>query len=139
MNSGPMIRAEDLRKRYGDRVALDGVSFTVNAGEIVGLLGPNGAGKTTTLSILSGVIDPDSGRAAIATHDLAADPRMARRSLVLVPQSLALYPTLTALENLMFWGRIQGMAQSDALSPAPTLLDGVRLAHRAAPEGTEFL
>ncbi len=72
-----MIRAEDLRKRYGDRVALDGVSFTVNAGEIVGLLGPNGAGKTTTLSILSGVIAPDSGRASIATHDLATDPRAA--------------------------------------------------------------
>ena len=60
MNSAPMIRAEDLRKRYGHRDALDGVSFAVNAGEIVGLLGPNGAGKTTTLSILSGVIDPDS-------------------------------------------------------------------------------
>ena len=105
-----MIRAEDLRKRYGDRTALDGVSFSVNAGEIVGLLGPNGAGKTTTLSILSGVIDPDSGRASIATHSLATEPRVARRSLGLVPQSLALYPTLTALENLMFWGRIQGMA-----------------------------
>jgi ABC-2 type transport system ATP-binding protein len=66
MNSGPTISAENLHKRYGQRVALDGVSFTVNAGEIVGLLGPNGAGKTTTLSILSGVIAPDSGRALIA-------------------------------------------------------------------------
>ena len=133
-----MIRAEDLRKRYGDRVALDGISFTVNAGEIVGLLGPNGAGKTTTLSILSGVIAPDSGRASIATHDLATDPRMARRSLGLVPQSLALYPTLTALENLMFWGRIQGMASSDALSHARTLLDEVGLADRADDEVAEF-
>jgi ABC-2 type transport system ATP-binding protein len=133
-----MIRAEDLRKRYGDRVALDGVSFTVNAGEIVGLLGPNGAGKTTTLSILSGVIAPDSGRASIATHDLATDPRMARRSLGLVPQSLALYPTLTALENLMFWGRIQGMASSDALRHARTLLDEVGLADRADDEVAEF-
>jgi len=75
MNSGTMIRAEELRKSYGDRVALDGVSFTVNAGEVVGLLGPNGAGKTTTLSILSGVIAPDSGGASIANHDLATDPR----------------------------------------------------------------
>src|ERR1700722_15155162 len=138
MNSGPMIRAEDLRKNYGDRVALDGVSFTVNAGEIVGLLGPNGAGKTTTLSILSGVIAPDSGRASIATHDLATDPRMARRSLGLVPQSLALYPTLTALENLMFWGRIQGMASSDALSHARTFLTECGPADRAGAEGSQF-
>jgi ABC-2 type transport system ATP-binding protein len=138
MNSGPMIRAEDLRKRYGDRVALDGVSFTVNAGEIVGLLGPNGAGKTTTLSILSGVIAPDSGRALIATHDLATDPRVARRSLGLVPQSLALYPTLTALENLLFWGRIQGMASSDALSHARTLLIEVGLGDRANDAVDEF-
>jgi ABC-2 type transport system ATP-binding protein len=138
MNSGPMIRAEDLRKRYGDRVALDGVSFTVNAGEIVGLLGPNGAGKTTTLSILSGVIVPDSGRASIATHDLATDPRVARRSLGLVPQSLALYPTLTALENLLFWGRIQGMASSDALNHARTLLVEVGLGDRANDVVDEF-
>ena len=133
-----MIRAEDLRKRYGDRVALDGVSFLVNAGEIVGLLGPNGAGKTTTLSILSGVIAPDSGRASIATHDLATEPRVARRSLGLVPQSLALYPTLTALENLMFWGRIQGMASGDALSHARTLLEEVGLGDRANDEVDEF-
>jgi len=138
MNSGPMIRAEDLRKRYGDRVALDGVSFTVNAGEVVGLLGPNGAGKTTALSILSGVIAPDSGRASIAKHDLATDPRLARRSLGLVPQSLALYPTLTALENLLFWGRIQGMASSDALTHARTLLDEVGLGDRADDEVNEF-
>ena len=133
-----MIRAEDLRKSYGERVALDGVSFVVNAGEIVGLLGPNGAGKTTTLSILSGVITPDSGGASIATHDLASEPRVARRSLGLVPQSLALYPTLTALENLMFWGRIQGMASSDALTHARTLLDEVGLGDRADDVVDEF-
>jgi ABC-2 type transport system ATP-binding protein len=138
MNSGPMIRAEDLRKSYNGRVALDGVSFLVNAGEIVGLLGPNGAGKTTTLSILSGVIAPDSGRASIATHDLATDPRVARRSLGLVPQSLALYPTLTALENLVFWGRIQGMASSDALNHARKLLAEVGLDDRANDEVEEF-
>ncbi len=133
-----MIRAEDLRKSYGDRTALDGVSFSVNAGEIVGLLGPNGAGKTTTLSILSGVIDPDSGRASIATHSLATEPRVARRSLGLVPQSLALYPTLTALENLMFWGRIQGMAARDALKRARELLEEVGLDDRADDQVEEF-
>jgi linearmycin/streptolysin S transport system ATP-binding protein len=126
-----MIRAEDLRKRYGSRVALDGVSLAVNAGEIVGLLGPNGAGKTTTLSILSGVIAPDSGRVVIGSHDLAAEPRLARRSLGLVPQSLALYPTLTALENLMFFGRMEGMASREAFSHARFLLEEVGLGDRA--------
>ncbi|MGH7926022.1 MAG: ABC transporter ATP-binding protein [Candidatus Binatus sp.] len=138
MNSGPTIRAEDLRKHYGDRVALDGVSFAVNAGEIVGLLGPNGAGKTTTLSILSGVIAPDSGYASIAGHDLAAEPRRARKSLGLVPQSLALYPTLTALENLLFWGRIQGMVSRDALDRARGLLGEVGLDDRAHDIVNEF-
>ena len=133
-----MIRAEDLRKRYGRRVALDGVSFTVNAGEIVGLLGPNGAGKTTTLSILSGVIAPDSGRASIGSYDLAAEPRLARHSLGLVPQSLALYPTLTALENLVFFGRIEGMARRDALSHARSLLEEVGLGDRADDVVNEF-
>jgi ABC-2 type transport system ATP-binding protein len=138
MNSVPMIEAEDLRKRYGQRLALDGVSFSVHSGEIVGLLGPNGAGKTTTLSILSGVIVPDSGRASIASHDLAADPRIARRCLGLVPQSLALYPTLTALENLMFWGRIQGMASSDAMKRARGLLEEVGLDDRANDAVEDF-
>jgi ABC-2 type transport system ATP-binding protein len=131
MNSGPMIRAEELRKNYGERLALDGVSFTVNPGEIVGLLGPNGAGKTTTLSILSGVIAPDSGHALIAGYDLADAPRQSRHSLGLVPQSLALYPTLTALENLMFFGRMQGMAARDALKRARGLLEEVGLDDRA--------
>jgi len=133
-----MICAEDLRKRYGRRVALDGVSLVVNAGEIVGLLGPNGAGKTTTISILSGVIAPDSGRAAIAAYDLATAPRLARRRLGLVPQSLALYPTLTALENLLFFGRMQGMAARDALSHARILLEEVGLADRADDVVREF-
>ena len=133
-----MIRAEELRKRYGHRVALDGVSFAVNAGEIVGMLGPNGAGKTTTLSILSGVIAPDSGRASIAAHDLATEPSLARRSLGLVPQSLALYPTLTALENLMFFGRMEGMSSRDALNRARSLLEQVGLDDRADDVVDEF-
>jgi ABC-2 type transport system ATP-binding protein len=133
-----MIRADDLRKRYGNRVALDGVSFAVNACEIVGLLGPNGAGKTTTLSILSGVIAPDSGHAAIAGHDLDTAPRLARNSLGLVPQSLALYPTLTAMENLMFFGRMEGMHSRDALPRARGLLDEVGLADRADDAVEDF-
>jgi ABC-2 type transport system ATP-binding protein len=138
MNSAPMIRANDLHKRYGHRDALDGVSFDVSPGEVVGLLGPNGAGKTTTLSILSGVIAPDSGRALIGSFDLASAPRQARHCLGLVPQSLALYPTLTALENLVFFGRIQGMASRDAFHRAHGLLEEVGLDDRANDVVNEF-
>ena len=137
-NSSPIIEAHDLRKRYGDRVAVDGVSISVNAGEIVGLLGPNGAGKTTTLSMLSGVIAPDSGRVAIAGHDLVSSPRLARNSLGLVPQSLALYPTLTALENLLFFGRMEGMSSRDALNRAQGLLEEVGLTDRIGDLVGEF-
>ena len=130
-NGGPIIQAQDLRKRYGDRVAVDGVSITVNEGEIVGLLGPNGAGKTTTLSMLSGVIAPDTGWVSIAGHDLAKSPRKARERLGLVPQSLALYPTLTAIENLMFFGRMEGLSSRDALHRATGLLEEVGLSDRS--------
>ena len=130
-NGGPIIQAQDLRKRYGDRDAVDGVSITVNEGEIVGLLGPNGAGKTTTLSMLSGVIAPDSGWVSIAGHDLATSPRKARERLGLVPQSLALYPTLTAIENLMFFGRMEGLSSRDALRRATGLLEEVGLSDRS--------
>src|SRR5712692_378564 len=137
-NSGPIIQAQDLRKRYGDRVAIDGVSISVNEGEIVVLLGPNGAGKTTTLSLLSGVIAPDSGRVSIAGQDLAASPRQARSRLGLVPQSMALYPTLTALENLLFFGRMQGLSSRDALSRARGLLEEVGLSDRSRDLVGEF-
>jgi ABC-2 type transport system ATP-binding protein len=129
-NPVPIIEAQDLHKRYNGRIAIDGVSISVHAGEVVGLLGPNGAGKTTTLSVLSGVIAPDSGRVSIAGYDLAASPRYARSSLGLVPQSLALYPRLTALENLLFFGRMEGLTSYDALNRARGLLEQVGLSDR---------
>jgi ABC-2 type transport system ATP-binding protein len=131
MENASAVAADGLRKRFGARIALDGVSLSVAAGEIVGLLGPNGAGKTTTLSILAGVIAPDSGRAEICGHDLVGAPAAARRRLGLVPQSLALYPTLTARENLEFFGRIEGLRTHEAHGRALRLLDEAGLADRA--------
>ena len=125
------IEAHSLRKRYGERVALDGVSLQVCAGEVVGLLGPNGAGKTTTLSILSGVIPPDGGEVRIGGVSLNGSSAEARGKLGLVPQSIALYPTLTARENLMFFGRMQGLNGTTASKRAEVLLDEVGLADRA--------
>ena len=125
------IEAQELRKTFGDRVALDGVSLTVQAGEVVGLLGPNGAGKTTTASILSGVIPADSGEVRIGGETMNGKSPQARRNLGLVPQSIALYPTLTARENLLFFGRMQGLRRDAAVKRAGELLEEVGLSDRA--------
>jgi ABC-2 type transport system ATP-binding protein len=131
MDGPPALEAVDLQKRYGDRVAVDGVAVSVNAGEIVGLLGPNGAGKTTTMSILAGTLESDSGSVRIAGHDLRLNPSRARRSLGFVPQSVAVYPTLTAFENLDFFGRIQGLKKADARGATAALLEEVGLPDRS--------
>lgn len=125
------VVAADLRKRYGTRVALDNLALSIDSGEVVGLLGPNGAGKTTTLSILAGVIRPDAGSVRIAGYDLEDEPVAARRSLGLAPQSLALYPSLTARENLAFFARMQGLTHAAAKSVARELLEQAGLADRA--------
>jgi len=129
--AGELISAEGLTKWYGSRAAVDGLALAARAGEIVGLLGPNGAGKTTTLSMLSGVIAPDAGTVKIGGFVVASDPIVARRKLGLVPQSIALYPTLTALENLHFFGQIQGLGARDAATCASKLLATVGLSDRA--------
>jgi ABC-2 type transport system ATP-binding protein len=131
MDGPPVLEAFDLRKHYGERVAVDGVAVSVNAGEIVGLLGPNGAGKTTTLSMLAGTLDSDSGTVRIAGHDLRLTPALARRRLGFVPQSVAVYPTLTAVENLDFFGRIQVLKMTDAREATAALLEEVGLTDRA--------
>src|SRR5947209_4995549 len=126
----PVVEAAGLHKRFGQRVALDGVALTVNAGEVVGLLGPNGAGKTTTLSIIAGTLAADAGSVRIAGHDLHESPALARRSLGVVPQSLALYPSLTAAENLNFFGRMHGLTKSQAHTATAALLAEAGLADR---------
>jgi ABC-2 type transport system ATP-binding protein len=104
-----MIEVTHLRKAYGSLVAVDGVSFTVATGETFGLLGPNGAGKTTTMHMLTGALAPDAGAISI---NGAGDPSMAaaRMQIGLAPQSLALYDSLTADENLSFFARLYGLS-----------------------------
>lgn len=131
MTSGqPVLEAVDIGKRYGSRVALDGVNLVVRAGEIVGLLGPNGAGKTTTLSILATVLRPDRG--CVLVHGKPPTSRALRAQLGLVPQSLALYPTLTTAQNLWHFARMQGLSRNDAPGACAAVLDEVGLRERAA-------
>ena len=104
----PMIRAEGLVKRYGELVAVDGASFSIARGEIVGFLGPNGAGKTTTMRMLVGALHPDHGSASIAGHDLASDPLEARRRVGYLPEHTPLYREMRVDRYLGFVATVRG-------------------------------
>lgn len=107
-----LLEVSHLRKSYGDNLAVDDLSFHVDEGEVFGLLGPNGAGKSTTMLMLSGLLKPDSGSISIDGRLFdPADGEM-RSLLGVVPQDLAIYTDLTALENLSFFGRLYGMGGS---------------------------
>ncbi len=97
-----MLLVDELRKYYRTALAVDGVSFSVADGEILGLLGPNGAGKTTILRSIAGIVQPTSGRIEVAGHDLAADERNAKRSLAFVPETPSPYEMLTVYEHIRF-------------------------------------
>ena len=125
------IAVDGLEKRYGERRALAAVSFTVAPGEIVALLGPNGAGKSTTLSILATTLTADAGSVTIAGHALPGDARAARRAIGYVPQREALYPPLTARENLRFFARMLELDSTRARSAATRVLELVALAGRS--------
>ncbi|MDH4143389.1 MAG: ABC transporter ATP-binding protein [Chloroflexota bacterium] len=103
----PLLECRDLHKRYGDRTAVDGISFTIAPGETYGLLGPNGAGKTTTISMLCGLLRRDGGDVTVAGRPVDVGATEAKAAIGYVPQDLAIYPDLTARENLRFFGRLQ--------------------------------
>ncbi|ADT99351.1 ATP-binding cassette domain-containing protein [Mycolicibacterium gilvum] len=117
------VVVEGIKKSFGAVTALRDVSFDVGRGEVLGLLGPNGAGKTTTVNILSTLIKPDSGRAMIAGHDVVTDPAGVRRALMLTGQHAALDDLLTGRENLLMFGRLQGLKKKVAKQRAQELLE----------------
>ncbi|BET65419.1 ABC transporter ATP-binding protein [Opitutales bacterium ASA1] len=127
----PLLDARGLCKRFGEVQAVDRVSFSVRPGEIYGLLGPNGAGKTTTISLVCGLLRPDTGSVAVCGADFAADPQAARRAMGVVPQELALYEELSGRENLEFWGRVAGLSARESRARAGELLETLALADRA--------
>ncbi len=125
-----LLIAVDVRKRYGTRRALDGVTLMVRPGEVLGLLGPNGAGKTTMLSILATILVPDSGSVSI-DGILTTAPAAQRPAVGLVPQSLALYPRLTVSQNVWHFARMQGLSRRDARAATALVLAEVGLLERA--------
>ncbi len=132
MSVEPVIGVRNLVKRYGELVAVDAVSFEVAKGEIFGLLGPNGAGKTTIISILSCITPPTSGSASVSGIDVVTDSLTARSRIGVVPQEIALYSTLSARDNLMFWGRMYGLRDRTLARRVDELLDVVQLSDRAS-------
>ena len=107
--SSPIIEVRDLAKYYGDFPAIDGISFTVNKGEILGFLGPNAAGKTTTMRILTGFMPPTSGSASIAGCDVVTNSLEARKHIGYLPETVPLYTEMTVEDYLDFLGAIRGM------------------------------
>ncbi len=126
-----ILEVENLQKKYGDFEAVKGIAFEVEEGEVFGLLGPNGAGKTQTISMITGVIPPTAGTARIAGHDIQTAGNEAKRLNGLVPQDLALYPTLSARANLDFFGRIYGLRGRELKERVEDVLRIVALTDRA--------
>ncbi len=126
-----ILIVEDLWKTYAQTDAVRGLTFEISKGEFFGLLGPNGAGKTTTIGLLSGLIEPTRGQISIAGVDLFSRPMEAKARIGLVPQSFALYPSLCARDNLVFFGRIYGLKGKHLKERMSRVLEIVELTDRA--------
>ena len=126
-----VLDVSGLVKRYGNLTAVDGVSFHIRAGETFGLLGPNGAGKTTIISMVAGLIPANAGTVSVAGRDMAPTETAAKRNIGLVPQDLAIYPDLTARENLKFFGRLQGLTGKELTRRCNEVLELIGLSDRA--------
>jgi len=127
----PILEVENLVKKYGDFYAVNGINFSVEEGEVFGLLGPNGAGKTQTISMLTGIIPPTEGTAHIAGYDILESMDKVKSINGLVPQELALYPTLSARANLNFFGRIYGLSGKELTERVEDVLAIVAMTERA--------
>ena len=134
----PVLWCKDLRKRFKERLAVDGVGFEVAPGETYGLLGPNGAGKTTTISMVCGLLRRDGGEVTVAGVSLDDDPGRVKAAIGYVPQDVALYPDLSGLENLRFWGRMYGLTGRDLERRVAGTLEVVGLTERAGDKVADY-
>ncbi|MCD6520581.1 MAG: ATP-binding cassette domain-containing protein [Anaerolineae bacterium] len=134
----PAIVVQDLHKRYGQVYAVRGISFTVYQGEIFSLLGPNGAGKTTTISMLSCLLSPTQGDAFVLGHSIIHEAQAVKRVIGVVPQDVALYPDLSAKENLLFWGRMYGLRGKNLRKRVDEILELIGLQERQKDRVAKF-
>ena len=125
------LQVSDVRYSYGKTRAVNGVSFSVAPGEVFGLLGPNGAGKTTTISMVAGLLRPESGQVLIFGEEASDRSGRARARMGVVPQDIALYEELSVRENLRFWGQIYGLSGSRLTQAVEDAMRDVGLTERA--------
>lgn len=133
-----VVRAQHLTHRFGARIAVDDVSLVIPAGQTYGLLGPNGAGKTTTISIIAGLLSANDGDVTICGERIDTRTPAPKRHIGLVPQELAIYPELSARENLNLFGRLQGMRGPRLRERIAEVLDLTGLSERAHGPTKEF-
>lgn len=133
-----VLKVQGLRRRYGEIEAVRGVSFAIHEGETYGLLGPNGAGKTTTISMVCGLLRRDAGEVTVDGQRIDTGVVAAKASIGVVPQDLAIYPDLTARENLDFFGRLYGLGGAMLRERAEACLELVGLADRARERTDRF-
>ena len=125
------IQVEGLTKRFGEVLAVDGISFSIRRGELFGFLGPNGAGKTTTINMLTGLARPDSGSIRVGGLDCTANPRAAQHLIGVVPDENNLYPELSGVDNLCFCAALYGIRRKQRQARAQELLESFGLAQAA--------
>ncbi len=128
-----IVEVKDLRKQYDPPkgvLAVDGVSFSIHEGEIFSLLGPNGAGKSTTISMLSCLLHPSGGDALVAGHSVITGAQAVKELIGVVPQDIALYPDMSARENLVFWGKMYGLAGAELQRRVDEVLELISLVDR---------
>jgi ABC-2 type transport system ATP-binding protein len=132
------LKVEHVTKRFGDRVAVDDLSLSVAAGETYGLLGPNGAGKTTAISLICGLLEPDAGAVEVEGDPVTVRSVQARRPIGYVPQEIAIYPDLSARENLRFFGKLYGLHGAELNRRMDDVLDVLGLTDRADERTEKF-
>ncbi len=133
-----VVSVHGLRKSFDEIDAVRGVSFAIEPGETYGLLGPNGAGKTTTISMIAGLLDADAGTIELSGEPMTTRSIAPKRHVGLVPQDLAIYPDLTARENLRFFGRLHGMEPRSLSDRVSEVLAVIGLTERADDRAAEF-
>ena len=136
--SDPVLICRGLRKRYGDRLAVDGVGLEIARGETYGLLGPNGAGKTTTISMICGLLTRNDGEVVVDGQSVDTGTTAAKAAIGYVPQDLAIYPDLSARENLAFFGRLYGLGGRALATRVDEVLEVIGLTDRAKDRTDQF-